>query len=160
MGGNSHDDLIRDQFTRQAIPFNTAAPISDENALARIVAAARPSSNDDVLDLACGGGLIVCAFAPHVRHATGIDMTPAMIERHARWLPKSAWKTSHGSRATCVLCLGLIPVSTSSSPVSLSSLRGTARGIARDDTGLSSRRAGRRGGHVCVRGEGEGRGME
>lgn len=81
MSGNSHDDLIRDQFTRQAIPFSTAATISDEHALARIVAAARRRSNDDVLDLACGGGLIVCAFAPHVRHATGIDMTPAMLER-------------------------------------------------------------------------------
>jgi SAM-dependent methyltransferase len=81
MNGNSHDDLIRDQFTRQAIPFSTAAPISDENALARIVAVGRPTPNDDVLDLACGGGLIVCAFAPHVRHATGIDMTPAMLER-------------------------------------------------------------------------------
>ena len=73
--------IIRDQFTRQAIPFSTAAAISDEHALARIVSAARPRSNDDVLDLACGGGLIVCAFAPHVRHATGIDMTPAMLER-------------------------------------------------------------------------------
>ena len=81
MSDNSHDDLIRDQFTRQAIPFSTAAPISDEHALASIVAAGRPRSNDDVLDLACGGGLIVCAFAPHVRHATGIDMTPAMLER-------------------------------------------------------------------------------
>jgi SAM-dependent methyltransferase len=81
MSGNSHDDLIRDQFTRQAIPFNTAAQISDEHALAKIVAAGRPSPNDDVLDLACGGGLIVCAFAPHVRHATGIDLTPAMLER-------------------------------------------------------------------------------
>jgi SAM-dependent methyltransferase len=81
MSGNSHDDLIRDQFTHQAIPFSTAKPISDEYALARIVAAGRPRSNDDVLDLACGGGLIVCAFAPYVRHATGIDMTPAMLER-------------------------------------------------------------------------------
>jgi SAM-dependent methyltransferase len=81
MRGNSHDDLIRDQFTRQAIPFSTAAPISDENALAKIVAAGQPDPNDDVLDLACGGGLIVCAFAPYVRHATGIDLTPAMLER-------------------------------------------------------------------------------
>jgi SAM-dependent methyltransferase len=81
MSGNSHDDLIRDQFTRQAIPFSTAAPISDEHALAMVVAAGQPSPTDDVLDLACGGGLIVCAFAPHVRHATGIDLTPAMLER-------------------------------------------------------------------------------
>jgi ubiquinone/menaquinone biosynthesis C-methylase UbiE len=78
---NSHDDLIRDQFTRQAESFSSAPPISDEYALAKVVAAGQPAPNDDVLDLACGGGLIVCAFAPHVRHATGIDLTPAMLER-------------------------------------------------------------------------------
>ena len=77
----AHDSLIRDQFTRQAIPFSTAAPISDERALAMIVAAAHPGPDDSVLDLACGGGLIVCAFAPHVRRATGIDLTPAMLEQ-------------------------------------------------------------------------------
>ena len=31
--------------------------------------------------MACGPGLVVCAFAPHVREATGIDVTPAMLER-------------------------------------------------------------------------------
>ena len=34
-----------------------------------------------MLDVACGGGLVVCAFARVVRHATGIDLTPAMIDR-------------------------------------------------------------------------------
>ncbi len=34
-----------------------------------------------MLDVACGGGIVVCAFAPEVRHATGIDMTPAMLDR-------------------------------------------------------------------------------
>ena len=77
----AHDSLIRDQFTRQATPFSTAAPIADEGALAMIVAAAAAGPGDSVLDVACGGGIVVCAFAPHVRHATGIDMTPAMLDR-------------------------------------------------------------------------------
>jgi ubiquinone/menaquinone biosynthesis C-methylase UbiE len=81
MSGGTHEDLIRDQFTRQATPFSTAASISDAQALGMIVAAGRPEPGDTVLDLACGGGLIVCAFAPHVRHATGIDLTPAMLDR-------------------------------------------------------------------------------
>ena len=34
-----------------------------------------------MLDVACGGGLVVCAFAQRVQHATGIDVTPAMLER-------------------------------------------------------------------------------
>jgi SAM-dependent methyltransferase len=77
----AHNDLIRDQFTRQATPFSTAAPIASEAALKLIIDAARAGPDDAVLDVACGGGIVVCAFAPYVRHATGIDMTPAMLER-------------------------------------------------------------------------------
>jgi SAM-dependent methyltransferase len=76
-----HQDLILDQFTRQAALFSTAAPITNEDALRMIVAAAQPEPDDTVLDVACGGGIVVCAFAPHVRLATGIDMTPAMLEQ-------------------------------------------------------------------------------
>jgi SAM-dependent methyltransferase len=81
----AHSELIRDQFTRQATPFSTAAPIANEDALKMIVEAAGAGPNDTVLDVACGGGIVVCGFAPHVRHATGIDMTPAMLA-HARLL--------------------------------------------------------------------------
>jgi len=77
----AHQSLIRDQFTRQATPFSTAAPIASEAALRMIIDAARPGADDTVLDVACGGGIVVCAFAPYVRHATGIDMTTAMLER-------------------------------------------------------------------------------
>ncbi|HZK89676.1 MAG TPA: methyltransferase domain-containing protein [Stellaceae bacterium] len=77
----SHDALIRDQFTRQAGVFNTAAPIASEDALRLIVAAGRPKPDDTVLDVACGGGLVARAFAPLVRHATGIDVTPAMLDQ-------------------------------------------------------------------------------
>lgn len=81
MANETHSELIRDQFTRQAAPFSSAGPIADEKALALLIEAANPGPDDTVLDIACGGGLVVCAFAPHVRHATGIDLTPAMLER-------------------------------------------------------------------------------
>src|ERR1700759_3074313 len=77
----SHQGLILDQFTRQAALFSTAAPITNADALRMIVEAARPGPDDTVLDVACGGGIVVCAFAPHVKHATGIDVTPAMLDR-------------------------------------------------------------------------------
>jgi ubiquinone/menaquinone biosynthesis C-methylase UbiE len=80
----AHSSLIRDQFTRQATPFSTAAPIADAGALTMIVEAAGAGSADLVLDVACGGGIVVCAFAPRVKHATGIDMTAAMLERARR----------------------------------------------------------------------------
>lgn len=77
----SHRDAILDQFTRQAVPFSTSPAITDEQALRLLVEASGAGPEDTVLDVACGGGLVVCAFARVVRHATGIDITPAMIER-------------------------------------------------------------------------------
>jgi ubiquinone/menaquinone biosynthesis C-methylase UbiE len=85
MTNQAHSSLIRDQFTRQAMPFSTATPINDAGALKMIVDAAAPGPDDMVLDVACGGGIVVCAFAPRVRHATGIDMTPAMLDRARRF---------------------------------------------------------------------------
>ena len=76
-----HSALIRDQFTRQATPFSTAGAITDAAALKLIVDAAAPQPDDTLLDVACGGGIVVCAFAPHLRQATGVDMTPAMLDR-------------------------------------------------------------------------------
>ncbi len=84
MTNAAHNSLIRDQFSRQATPFSTASPITDAGALELIVDAAAAGPDDTVLDVACGGGIVVCAFAPHVRHATGIDMTPAMLDRARR----------------------------------------------------------------------------
>ncbi|HWM77002.1 MAG TPA: methyltransferase domain-containing protein, partial [Methylomirabilota bacterium] len=77
----SHRDMILDQFSRQAVPFSTSPGIKDEQALRLIVEFSGAGPEDTVLDVACGGGIVVCAFARVVRHATGIDLTPAMIER-------------------------------------------------------------------------------
>jgi len=79
----NHNDLILDQFTRQAMPFSTASTITDAAALKLIVETSGAKAADTVLDVACGGGVVACAFAPHVRHVTGIDMTPAMLARSA-----------------------------------------------------------------------------
>jgi ubiquinone/menaquinone biosynthesis C-methylase UbiE len=97
MAEPAHSELIRDQFTRQAGAFNAATTITNEEALKMIVAAGRPGPDDTVLDLACGGGIVVCAFAPHVGHATGIDMTPAMLDQSrqlaaGRKLANTTWQ--------------------------------------------------------------------
>jgi ubiquinone/menaquinone biosynthesis C-methylase UbiE len=39
------------------------------------------SKSDEVLDVACGPGLVACEFAPYAKHVTGIDITPRMIEQ-------------------------------------------------------------------------------
>jgi SAM-dependent methyltransferase len=77
----SHRDRILDQFTRQAAPFAAAAGIRSEEASNRIVQWAEAGPNDIVLDVACGPGLLACAFARVAQHATGVDMTPAMLEQ-------------------------------------------------------------------------------
>jgi ubiquinone/menaquinone biosynthesis C-methylase UbiE len=77
----SHNSRILDQFTRQAAPFAAAATIRNQEALDRIVRWAGAGPDDTVLDVACGPGLLACAFAKVAKHATGIDMTPAMLEQ-------------------------------------------------------------------------------
>ncbi len=77
----AHRDLIVEQFTKQAVPFSTAPGVRDEEALRLLVDFTGAGLDDTVLDVACGPGLVVCALAAVVRHATGIDVTPAMIER-------------------------------------------------------------------------------
>jgi ubiquinone/menaquinone biosynthesis C-methylase UbiE len=78
---SSHDSRILDQFTRQAAPFAAAAAIRNQEALDQIVQWAGAGPDDTVLDVACGPGLLACAFARVAKHATGIDMTPAMLEQ-------------------------------------------------------------------------------
>lgn len=80
--------LILDQFTRQAEPFAKLPAHSTEESLRLLGEAAGIGRDDTILDVACGPGLLACAFARTARHVTGIDLTPAMIEQ-ARALQKS-----------------------------------------------------------------------
>ena len=72
-----HTIVTIDQFTKQAIPF--AQIPGHSSALDVLVDLAQPNVHDDVLDVACGPGLVACHFAIRVRSVTGIDVTPAMI---------------------------------------------------------------------------------
>ena len=76
-----HREQIVDQFSRQAAPFAAAPQIRDEAALQRIVTMADAGPSDTVLDVACGPGLLACAFARATKHVTGIDVTPKMLEQ-------------------------------------------------------------------------------
>jgi len=63
------------------VPFATAPGIQDETALRLVVEFSGAGADDTVLDVACGPGIVVCAFATVVKHATGLDLTPAMLDR-------------------------------------------------------------------------------
>jgi ubiquinone/menaquinone biosynthesis C-methylase UbiE len=54
---------------------------SAEDAIRQAVFTSGVMDQDTVLDVACGPGVLSCAFAKHARHVTGIDITPSMLER-------------------------------------------------------------------------------
>ena len=76
-----HQQTSLDQFTKQAVPFSSSPAIANDDALTLLLHATGAAHADETLDVACGPGIVVCAFARVVRRATGIDITPAMIER-------------------------------------------------------------------------------
>jgi SAM-dependent methyltransferase len=73
--------LILEQFTRQAVPFAEMPAHSNEESVRLLIDLARVGPEDDVLDVACGPGLVACPLAAVARHVTGLDLTPAMIEQ-------------------------------------------------------------------------------
>ncbi len=77
---NNHRDSIIDQFSRQAVPFSQVPGHTNEESLQLLLEMADASVQDIVLDVACGPGIVACAFAPHVKQVTGLDITPAMLE--------------------------------------------------------------------------------
>lgn len=76
-----HAARIADQFGRQAEGFARSPALHGEAALGVLVEAAAPVAGERMLDVACGPGTVVAAFAPRVRHATGIDATEPMLEQ-------------------------------------------------------------------------------
>ncbi len=79
---DEHNKNIVDQFTKQAVPFAEKMTAQSGSELLRMmVAASGATDKDTVLDVACGPGLVACAFARVAKEVIGIDLTPAMIER-------------------------------------------------------------------------------
>ena len=76
-----HDERIRQEFTRQADHFASAAKISDAQLTLRFVDAVAPEPGWTVLDVACGPGLVTAALAPHVRSVVAFDLTPEMLQK-------------------------------------------------------------------------------
>src|SRR5262245_44485580 len=78
---NTHQNITIDQFTRQAESYSQSPGHTNEESLRLLVELAEISGDDTVLDVACGTGMVACAFAAVVRQVTGIDITPAMLEQ-------------------------------------------------------------------------------
>jgi ubiquinone/menaquinone biosynthesis C-methylase UbiE len=79
---DDHDAVTIDQFTRQAEPFASLHTVrSDADILRLIREAARVGPGSKVLDVACGPGLVALQLAETAGHVTGLDLTPAMLDK-------------------------------------------------------------------------------
>jgi ubiquinone/menaquinone biosynthesis C-methylase UbiE len=106
----SHEAVIEDQFTRQAERFAQAPELHNDAVLSLLVEAASPEAGDELLDVACGPGSVVAAFAPCVRRAIGLDATEAMLDearalaaakglRNVEWRRGDVYALPFGDRA-------------------------------------------------------------
>lgn len=77
----THRSTILDQFTRQAELFAKAPALHNQAALDLLVDTANPHGLEATLDVACGPGTVVAAFARRVRRAVGLDATAAMLQQ-------------------------------------------------------------------------------
>lgn len=74
-----HDKKIIEQFTKQAIPFAELPGHLDS--VQMLIELSEVTAADNVLDVACGPGLVACSFAKIAHSVTGIDITEKMIEQ-------------------------------------------------------------------------------
>jgi len=81
--GNQADnaELVREQFTKTAEVFGNFAVATRGGEAAKLAEMVRASKADRVIDVACGPGTLALRFAPQVRWACGVDLTPAILQR-------------------------------------------------------------------------------
>lgn len=78
---SSHDNLVQQEFARQADAMAAAAHFNDAAILERICEAAGMKPGTHALDVACGPGIVVEALARRGGEVVGCDVTPAMLEK-------------------------------------------------------------------------------
>lgn len=72
---------INAEFTRQADTFDAYAPRADDQVVTRFADALGEAAHGDLLDLACGPGVVTAGLAPRARSMVAFDATPAMLEK-------------------------------------------------------------------------------
>jgi ubiquinone/menaquinone biosynthesis C-methylase UbiE len=80
---------VQEQFDSCAHHYLGSSQMADAELLELIVRLAAPQPVDQVLDVACGAGFLVSAFARHAARIEGVDLSGTMLkeaEQHARML--------------------------------------------------------------------------
>ena len=76
----SHQQLVRDEFSRQAEAMANAPAFSAEAIMNRFKEAIAPKKAGVMLDLACGPGILLAGLASTMKLNVGLDLTPKMIQ--------------------------------------------------------------------------------
>lgn len=74
-----HNQVVREEFTRQAVAYAANPSIADPERIARLVQAVSPAAHDRVLEVATGPGYVAMGFAAAAREVVGIDLTEAPL---------------------------------------------------------------------------------
>jgi ubiquinone/menaquinone biosynthesis C-methylase UbiE len=76
-----HLKRVTDEFARQASTFDRFAEQTDEQAATRYTDALGDAGRGDLLDVACGPGVVTAAIAPHAASVVAFDATAEMLEK-------------------------------------------------------------------------------
>lgn len=100
---SDHKETVRQSFARQAEAWSHAPLLRDQEILDRIVRPLGLGEGDSVLDVACGTGILTLAMAERAGRVTGIDITPAMLQkaeaaRSARGLHNATFQEGDAER--------------------------------------------------------------
>lgn len=82
MSSNADHNLrILDQFSKQAESYARVTGSLAPPKPAALHALLQPDPGELALEVCCGPGALALALAPAVRHVTGMDLTPTMLEQ-------------------------------------------------------------------------------
>jgi ubiquinone/menaquinone biosynthesis C-methylase UbiE len=76
-----HFKTVTEEFARQAQTFDAWAQKTDDQVAARFRAALGEAGRGDLIDVACGPGVVTAAIAPPARSVTAFDATAAMLDK-------------------------------------------------------------------------------
>jgi ubiquinone/menaquinone biosynthesis C-methylase UbiE len=76
-----HLKRVADEFARQAQTFDKFAELTDEHVAARFGAALGEAGRGDLLDVACGPGVVTAAIAQAAASVVAFDATEQMLEK-------------------------------------------------------------------------------
>ena len=76
-----HLKRVTDEFARQASTFDLFAEKTDDQVAARFAAALGDAGRGDLIDVACGPGVVTAAIAPRAASVVAFDATEPMLDK-------------------------------------------------------------------------------